>query len=447
MNLFSFPEELILTILSFTTNNITSLSLVCRFFATHIIPLRINKVNTIQLQSLFKRFNDMIVCKNPIYGKDEGQLKLTTLFLCDISNYVKIDFNRLTNLQKLSIYADIYGLKISLFTNLTTLSLSYTSTLYDNFKHLTNITKLKLNSCKNMNINTMLLTNLTHLKLGFDIKINNDSLTVLTKLTKLSLTTDDITDDGLEHLTQLTKLKLESNYKITNHCLTKLTNLNYLSLHDNHCITDDGLSRLTYLQKLKLEDNEYITSRGISDLINLKSLNLAGSNIIGNKDLSNLTNLTWLNLDGNDRIKDKGLTNLINLETVNFSNTVNIRCLKYLSKITTLDISYSDICDINHLNLTSLDISYNDSVTNEDLMLMTNLTSLALSSNNNITILTHLTNLRSLNLVNNYTITFETIKKLSQLQVLKINQSFDYSEIEQYCPNLIKIVKWKKIKY
>lgn len=320
------------------------------------------------------------------------------------------------------------------------------------------------------------LTNLTRLNLGQGVneKITDAVLLQLTNLTDLNLGLNNstITDVSLSLLTDLTSLSLGGNYNITNFGLFHLTNLTSLDLGwRNTEIRAPGLLKLTNLASLNLgtakedsidydwgdsydsEDSEYTEEEkqppkkdiAISDLLlltNLRDLTLSwGNNNIRDEDLLQLTNLTSLDVKKRSIFTDASLSLLTNLTSLHIggNKNVTITCLFHLSNLNQLNDydlktesvglnSFTPIAVLLRLtNLTSLDLGEDWDLTISDLLQLTNLKSLNLGEGKNtnidnisLTSLLLLTNLTRLDLAENREIRDAGLRGLTNLRELNL---------------------------
>jgi Leucine-rich repeat (LRR) protein len=179
-----------------------------------------------------------------------------------------------------------------------------------------------------------------------------------------------------------------------------------LSIDDLCQVTDEGLVGLTNMKKLRLlnfDMNRNITNFGLKLMTNVTQLGLRNNLYLTDDGISQLTNLKILYLHTSQITN--GMKNLVNLTS--------------LSLHIDTDQIENDVLS-NLSNLKTLDISGNNSITDIGLKNLTNLTSL--KSNGNITSdsVKYLTNLKELNLENNFLVSNLGIKNLFNLQHLNI---------------------------
>jgi hypothetical protein len=147
-------------------------------------------------------------------------------------------------------------------------------------------------------------------------------------------------------------------------------------LHVDYDIAPDELKDLVNLVELKIPKNNMISD--LNHLIHLRTLDISNSYKITNDGIKSLTNLTELDISGNkNNVID--ITHLTNLTTLYMSCNPNITHIRNLTKLRTLSIRGDS--GINDLEIKSL----------------TNLTDLNADYNNKITDVNHLVNLRRLN--------------------------------------------------
>ncbi|KAH9715392.1 Receptor-like protein 1 [Citrus sinensis] len=165
-----------------------------------------------------------------------------------------------------------------------------------------------------------------------------------------NITSGSLTRLGLANLTNLKELDLGSCGITTLQGLAKLKNLEVLDLSSNYIIHGslEVLANLTNLQVLDLSYNRNLTTLGLANLPNLKALDLGYCGITTIQGLCELKNFFELNLGGN-----------------NVEGHL-LDCLKYLSHLKVLDISYNQLSGslssiiTNLTSLEYLDISYNN---------------------------------------------------------------------------------------
>ncbi|OAA83201.1 cell wall-binding repeat-containing protein [Clostridium ljungdahlii] len=192
-----------------------------------------------------------------------------------------------------------------------------------------------------------------------------------------------------------------------------LKNITSLDL-SNQGITDiSGLENCTGLQSLDLSYNQIKDITPLLKLYDLKDLNLSHNEISDVSYLSNLTNLGELNLSDNNisnlgesrkDTKDSGDTNY---------STISQSVFKYMTNLTSLDLSNSNGSYRNSISSSTLD----------NLQYLTKLTSLNLKGTNvgSLTNLEKLTNLATLNLSNTEVSSLDSLKNLNNLTYLDLS--------------------------
>ena len=138
-----------------------------------------------------------------------------------------------------------------------------------------------------------------------------------------------------------------------NDALLVLTNIRSLYLSNDRFITDDTIPRLTQLTLLNLNNNRRIIN--ISSLTNLTSLDLSFS-MVGGTSLIKLTNLTHLDLSVESCIYDESLEVLTQLKTLVLGENVDItdNSIKFLTNLTQLNINNTKITGKSIKYLTNL---------------------------------------------------------------------------------------------
>ena len=200
--------------------------------------------------------------------------------------------------------------------------------------------------------------NVTHLWLGGNPISDISPLAGLTNLVTLYLWSNTIIDvDPLRNLTNLRRLYLSSNSIRDISPLDGLINLTQLHLSGNPISNIAPLGNLTNLTELSLMSNNFVSMQPLSNLTNLTILSM-GDNPQFNGDITpigRLINLTELSLvcTWSDKITDyTAIGNLVNLENlflVNASQLTDISFLSRLANLTSLNIHAADINDFTPL--------------------------------------------------------------------------------------------------
>jgi hypothetical protein len=232
-------------------------------------------------------------------------------------------------------------------------------------------------------------------------RVTDKALSMLSCLRHLDLHGNGaITDGGLSLHTNLTSLCISRNSLISNNCVSTLTKLTTLDINYNGMINDDGLRCLTNLTDLSVNGGRRstITRNGISTLTNLTKLNIGSYNGIVGIGLVSMPNLTELLLDDNITVTNDDLLPFTNLTTLWISST-NITEISHLTKLTKLSITQTNVPDdeLNKLtNLTYLVLQDTDQITDQGIASLINLTYIDLSDTRSITShgLSHLTALK-----------------------------------------------------
>ena len=219
--------------------------------------------------------------------------------------------------------------------------------------------------------------------------ICQEELASLTFLDGQSSNIIDLT--GMEYFTGLTTVYLTNNQIVDVSSLSGLTSLTNISLGGNQVTDISYLSGLTNLTVLELGFNNIVDISSLSGLTNLEYLTISGNQIVDISVLSGFTNLTYLALSSNNQITDAsvsilaGLTNLTNLDFGGNSQITNISDLSSLTNLTTLNLNYNNIVDISVLSgltgLISLSLGGNHITDISYLSGLTNLTLLDLNDN------------------------------------------------------------------
>lgn len=145
--------------------------------------------------------------------------------------------------------------------------------------------------------------------------------------------------------------------------LIKLTRLESLNLCYNKVITIRTVIQLTNLTKLGLSCNHTVyhgychNKLSIKPLKNLTNLDLSYNDVIENSDLIEIgSQLRYLNLVCNDTISDNSLSTLTNLTSLDLSdnNTITDNSILKLAKLKILKLTSTKISDKSLQTLTNL---------------------------------------------------------------------------------------------
>ena len=307
------------------------------------------------------------------------------------------------------------------------------------------------------------MTNLTELRLDMGETVTSlDALSGLTKLRSLTLesyssnnyyTLEDIS--GLADMTELTELRLSLGDVKDLSPLKGLTKLQSLNLSGN--FTTDDLSFLQGMTDLReLQINPYnnggLQLNDLTDLANLtklQTLSLQADNLGSLQGLENLTGLREIRIYGSNATYTDvdPLTNLTELQSLNLPNRnydletpLNIDGFANLTKLTELTIN-SEVESLEPISgltgLKSLNYSGNNAYDDRAISLaplanLTGLTDLRINSNvtnNDLTPLSGLTELRSLSLYvgsyDNPIRSLEPLRNLTNLTELTVSNTVD----------------------
>jgi hypothetical protein len=232
-----------------------------------------------------------------------------------------------------------------------------------------------------------------------------------------------IFDKGVKCLTRLNELSLRANNFISNRGIEYLTNIKSLDLSENYEINYEGVKRMQHLHTLCLENNRYFNDFMLMKLSSLRTLKIDICSDISSQGLSKMTNLTFLrireDLSGvrpilvEHVIKDKGIQNLTNLEqlVLTGNRTIGNEAFMNLPKLASLALP-TRATDEGLMKLSNLvDLRLNRKITDESLSIMTNLFCLDVGSNSFVSgrSIFKLTNLKTLYLRDNNNLTKEEI--------------------------------------
>lgn len=272
------------------------------------------------------------------------------------------------------------------------------------------------------------LTNLTELGLKENTSITDKGVNFLTKLGHLDITDNTlITDGSLGRLQNLRVLRLGKNLKISDLSLEFLTNLIELYTLGNPRITDKSMRFLTKMQTLSITECPFISDLGIMNMIHLTGLSVSGNSEVSDESVKVLTNLTDLLIDNCPSISDESMRYLTNLTTlhIRFCPLIIGSNMKYLPRLTNLHLCHSNVTNENLKllrNLSSLSLVSDNIITDLGVKFLANITTLDLSWNSLITdkSLKLLTRLTSLDLMGNDVITYLGLEPLSNLTYLNL---------------------------
>jgi hypothetical protein len=284
--------------------------------------------------------------------------------------------------------------------------------------------------------------------------LSNKGLKRLTNLLTLDLKNSRFfTSQGLFALTNLKKLVLDWNFMVKGKkVLYTLRKLETLSLVGNYVIKNENISILTNLTNLKLYSNNTINGTSISVLTNLRKLSMGSgpinkithamesSGLVEHIRQCNMNILDYDNNDDDDRksIYDKSLQNLSNLQSLKIINFPLVRIWgiiggfaerimlpQFIKSLFETSVYLSDISILRLSNtLTTLELSNYNSITDESVQHLTNLTKLKLRDGvDTITdkSIQKLTQLLHLDLERNGFITDTSLYQLTLLNTLNLN--------------------------
>ena len=211
----------------------------------------------------------------------------------------------------------------------------------------------------------------------FDYDDNNKTLTILNQnmqeIFELNLSDSNISDlSGIEGFTSLTSIDISKNNISSISNLITLHDLNSLNLSYNNFTSIPDELDYANISVLDLSYNPIEDFSGLQDIAKIEVLNVIGTNF-SNQDLSYLDNHHLINLDVS-KTKVNDLTNLDASdlgslilgynENINYSSIPNIYFINLnhtstteadialipnTSKLTTIDISYTNIHDLSSL--------------------------------------------------------------------------------------------------
>ena len=196
-------------------------------------------------------------------------------------------------------------------------------TMDDTFiNRFVNLQSIKAHSTNVTSAGLRKLVNLRHLDLSGHEKIYDTGIIWMTNLSSLVLFRSRVTDMGLSRLTNLTSLSLDRSYSyVTDKGLLPLTNLTHLTLqnrYENEPMSNILTSRgMPYLKSLSLVNDTIVLHSDIMFLAPvLETLNLRGNRRLTDRSIKELTNLTSLCLCDDYCVTDNALIGLTNLRSL-----------------------------------------------------------------------------------------------------------------------------------
>lgn len=326
---------------------------------------------------------------------------LRNLQISNCSNMKKI-YN-LFNLQVLKIEGNLDLIDASNFVSLQQLELK-NCTIHHSFMKLIprKLTKLEMNDCHNR-IDLSVFINLTDLSI-IEFNTINTSLPLLPKLQRLKVGNIHNLQVLLHDLTNLITLDLSYNLYVND--LSSLIHLRELNL--TYCTNISNISKMVTLQKLRL------CYSPISDLSTLTSLYyLKLGDCCNVFDLSSLVKLLYL------EITYTSVTNLSTLVNLHTFKIGNFQCLPDISQLHQLQFLEIYNTSLNHSvsnlhSLRKLKIYNCALITLSDLI---NLKKMSVSKSFVRGDVANLTNLVELSLMN---CNYQNLGKLPNLQKLKL---------------------------
>lgn len=436
-NISSIPIEIISAIINdYDINIIDQLAFcgTCRTYYMHIIIYHLDTRYVDSASFIQSRFSTIksLRIKNKRAGTPEKNVEynfsfftqLTKLTLIQTINIENISY--LTKLKTLKIEngnANIIQNEMDTLINLLSLTI-YNNDHIKNLTCLSHLTKLRSPYCI-MNING--LTNLTYLDIRYcKIYIDISQFTNLRTLNIEACT--NINQDNIMNLTQLTSLNINRNKSVNN--IAHLSNLTELHADYQSAITQNSIDKLFNLKYLYCHSNNKITN--MNHLTNLVYLNTYTYYAMRSPDIGNVYNLRTLKIPFYESVCDniKYFTNLTDLDASGYSSEINQDIIQRLTNLTTLDIHCNkNITNVTHLwQLTKLIISSTEKITSLENLI--NLTHLNISDVMYITKIDHLTKLTTLNLNDNAIIkNISTVTKLTHLDICGTSCAIDQDNI------------------
>lgn len=294
------------------------------------------------------------------------------------------------------------------------------------------------------------LAKLTTANLTYSDVTNLKGLEFAKNLQQLDLTGNAISDlTPLQHLTQLTDLSLRLNKADQ---LPDLAKLGQVPIQQLNLVGDAygtapqqlaGLSQLTQLQSLKLVNSKLTTLPPLAPTAPLTTLDLSGNKLTDVTGLANFPLLTTLSLGSNQIADWRPVANLNHLTSLTTGNNpqTNISVLQRLTQLKKLNLSQLGMTNqdlklvTNMTSLQDLAIDFNGTISDlSPLAGLKQLTDLDFSKDavSDLSPLAGLTQLANLSLSNNQVTDLSPLANLTQLGNLTIlrNQVRDLSPLK-----------------
>lgn len=271
------------------------------------------------------------------------------------------------------------------------------------------------------------LSNLTYLEIC-NTPVSVSDLRLIGSLPKLqSLTLNNCelaTTAGLEQLNKLTYLDLSNNTIRNIDPLMSMTELRELNLAHNALTDLDALTNLKKLTQLDVSFNSLKTLRPLYNITGLKKLNASNNLILDISNMDKLSALNSLDISFNKLADVSALASCLLLEDLNISNNqlTDIAALSPLVKLVNFNFSHNQITAIpafgKDCSLVSIDGSHNLLNTLAPLEGMKNLNNVYMDYNQEISLITALTECPNLILVNVYGTKVADVDKLLDMSII-----------------------------
>ena len=278
----------------------------------------------------------------------------------DIDKYINLNADILSDVEYLDLSSsgieNISGIEYC--TNLKYLDISANN--ISNLYYIKDLKNLKyLNISDNEVDTTYYLGNLTNLT-SLDIKSNNISdlsnLEKLVNLEQLILSGNDLSTVDISNLNKLTNLKIFEAREcgLSNIDTIPTNNLMQLDLSNNKIEDISILETASKLTNLFVSNNYIGDITGIKNCSEMKVLDLSYNILDSVEPLENLTSLEELNLEFCYLMNYEldSISKLVNLKELNLAKNYiyNIDLLASLTKLTKLNVSYTEVDDISNLD-------------------------------------------------------------------------------------------------
>lgn len=273
-----------------------------------------------------------------------------------IPRYVEVNYDQeAEDLKIASIYTNEFDEKEALTTWWNSLSFEW-QTIFK--RKLTVVDSVDLDDIKDMTV-------IQELDLsGNDFIQSLEPLSQLISLRLLNLTGTHVSDlTPIRNLTELVELNLEGTAVFDLTPLRYSNRLQRLNISNTQIRSVAVLEKITALQNLEMQFSHVIDFEPLKALTNLQNLNLKGTQLSGLDPLAHLVNLMELDVSRTPVQEVSSVSNLTSLVSLNIDSTLvrDIQPVKALKNLKVLSANYTYITDLTPLkDLPNLERVYCD---------------------------------------------------------------------------------------